>query len=76
MTAVSAREGEISEQALHPILVLGSVVISFTPNALEVEVGDETRSAVSGTRDDESVKVIFLDHAVEVDVAMSVSVVH
>lgn len=76
MTAVSAREGEISEQALHSILVLGSVVISFTPDTLEVEIGDETRSAVSRTRDDESVEIILLDHAVEVDVATSVSVVH
>jgi hypothetical protein len=73
VAAVSTGEGELLEEALHAFLVLRSVWVSFAPDALEVEVGNEARRTMAGTGDDKGIEVILLDHAVEMDVAVMVS---
>lgn len=69
MAAVSARERELLEESLHALLVLGDIGVSLTPDTFEVEVRDETRSTVAGTRNDKRIETVLLDHAVEVNVS-------
>jgi hypothetical protein len=73
VAAVSAREGEQLEEALHAFLVLRGVWVSLAPDALEVEVGDEAWCTMARAGDDKGIEVVLLDHAVEVDVAVVVS---
>jgi hypothetical protein len=73
VAAVSTGEGELLEEALHAFLVLRGVWVGLAPDALEVEVGNETRRSMAGTGDDKGIEVVLFDHAVEVDVAVMVS---
>lgn len=65
---MSAREGELLEEALKAFFVLGRVAIGLAPNTFQIEVRDQTWSSVAWTRDDKSIKIVLLDHAVEVNV--------
>ena len=64
----AAREGELGEQALHALLVLGDVRVHLAVGAFEVGVGDQAGSAVPGSGDVQHVQVVLLDHPVQVDV--------
>src|SRR5262245_39598834 len=64
----TARKGELGEETLHALLVLGDVWVDLAIGSLEVGVGDQTRPAVSGTGVVEHVKVMLLDYPVQMDV--------
>jgi hypothetical protein len=72
MTAVSTRERELLEEALQSFLVLWGVRVCLAPYTFQIEVGDEARSTVARSRNDESIEIVLLDHAVEVDVSETV----
>jgi hypothetical protein len=63
-----ARERELGEETLHPLLVLRDVRVDLAVCPFEVRVGDQAGPAVSGPGDVDHVEVMRLDHAVEVDV--------
>ena len=72
MTSMSARERKLLEEPLKALLVLGRVSIGLAPDTFQVEVGDQSRSTVTRTRNDKGIEVILLDHTVEVDVSAPV----
>jgi hypothetical protein len=69
MTSMSTGERELLEEALQSFLVLWGVWVRLAPYTFQIEVRDKTRSTVARSRDDKSIKVVLLDHAVEVDVS-------
>jgi hypothetical protein len=69
---MSARERELLEESLKTLLVLGCVTVGLTPDTFQVEVGDQAWSTVTRTRNDKGIKVVLLDHTVEVDVSATV----
>jgi hypothetical protein len=73
VAAMTTREGKLLEEALHAFLVLRGVWVGLAPDALEVEVGNEAGRSMAGTGDDKGIEVVLFDHAVEVDVAVVVS---
>src|SRR5689334_22755044 len=64
----AAGKRELSEQALHPLLVGGDVRINLAVSALEVGVCDETGPAMARAGDIYHVEVVLLDDPVEMDV--------
>src|SRR5689334_18129085 len=64
----AAGKRELSEQALHPLLVGGDVRINLAVSALEVGVCDQTRPAMARAGNVDHVEVMLLDDPVEVDV--------
>ena len=63
----TARERELLEELLHALLVAGNVRIDVRIAAVEIVVGNEEVSAVSGTRQKNQVEVIALYYAVQVN---------
>src|SRR5215813_7229805 len=47
----ATREGELGEEALHTLLVLGDVWVDFAIGSLEVSVSDEARPPMSRAGD-------------------------
>jgi hypothetical protein len=68
MARNAAGKRELSEQALHPLLVGGDVRIYLAVSALEISVCDQTGSAMSGTRDVDHVEVVLFDEPIQVNV--------
>src|ERR1700733_13170493 len=68
MARNSAGERELSEEPLHALHVLRDARIDFAVRALEIGIGDEPRSAVSGTGDVDHVEIELLDQPIEVRV--------
>ena len=64
----AAREGELGEQLLQPILILADVGIDLAVAALEIGVGHQRRAAMAGAGDVEHVEIVRFDHPVQVDV--------
>ena len=64
----AAREGELTEELSEALLVLGDVGVDLAVGALEVRVGDDARSSMSGPDDVDHVEVPGDDDAVEVGV--------
>jgi hypothetical protein len=64
----AARERELTEQTLHPVLVTSDMGIDLAVGPLEVRVRHDPRAAVSGTRDVDRVQVLTADHPVHVGV--------
>src|SRR5581483_9685874 len=59
---------ELPEEAAHAVLVLRDRRVQLAVAALEVGVGDETRAAVAGTRDEDRAQVALLHHPAQVRV--------
>src|ERR1700722_21032529 len=68
MARNSAGKRELGEKPLHPLHVLRNAWIDFAVSPLEIRIGDQPRSAVSGTGDVDHVEIVLLDEPVEVDV--------
>src|SRR5215831_17600926 len=68
VTRDATRKGELRKQPLHALLVLRDVWIHLTVGAFEVSVGDDARSPMPRTRDEQDVEVLLLNNAVEMDV--------
>lgn len=64
MARDSAREGELLEQALHPLGVVGDVGIDFAVRPFEPGIGYQPRSAVARAGDVDHAEVAFFDDAV------------
>ena len=63
-----AGKRELGEQPLQPGLVLAHVGIDLAVGALQVSIGDQCRTTVTGTGDVEHVEVALLDHPVQMHV--------
>jgi hypothetical protein len=69
---MSARERELLEESLKTLFVLRCVAVGLAPNTFQVEIGNQARSTVTGTRDHKGIEVVLLDHTIEVDVSATV----
>ena len=69
MAADASREGELLEEALETLNILTLVWVHLTVNSLQVEVRDQIWSTVAWPRYNESIKVVFLDQSVHVNVS-------
>jgi hypothetical protein len=56
------------EKPSDPVHGLGDVRVNFAVSALEIRVGDESRSTVSGARYVNDVQIVFPDQPVEMNV--------
>src|SRR5581483_6712931 len=68
MTGNAAWEGKLFEQSFQTGLVLTDVGIDFAVGAFQVSVANKSWSAVAGAGDINHVKVILLNHPVQVHV--------
>jgi hypothetical protein len=68
MTGDPARERELAKQPPQALLVVPDVRIDLGVGALEVDVGDEPRAAVTRACHVDDVELVALDDAVEVRV--------
>src|SRR5215469_14823308 len=68
MAGNAAREGELSEQALHTLFIKRNIWIDLAIGPLEVSVRDQTGTAVPGAGDVNHVEVVLLYHPVQVNV--------
>lgn len=64
----ATREGELPEQPVHALLVLGDVRVRLGVGAFEVGVGDEARSAMTWAGDEDARQCALADRPVEVGV--------
>ena len=72
MASVSARERELLEESLKTLFVFGCVTVGLTPNAFQIEVGDQSWSTVARTRNNKGIEIILFDHSVEVDITATI----
>src|ERR1700721_4675285 len=68
MARNSAGERKLREEPLHALHILRDAWINFAVCAFEIGVGDQPRSAVSGTGDVDHIEIVFLDQPIEVRV--------
>src|SRR3974390_1420829 len=68
MARNTAREGELSKQALHALFIKRNIRIDLAIRPLEVGVRDQTGTAMPGARDVDHVEIALLDHPVQVNV--------
>src|SRR5215471_10891487 len=68
MARNSAREGELSEQALHALFIKRNIRIDLAIGPLKVGVRDQTGTAMPGPRDVDHVEIALLDHPIQVNV--------
>ena len=68
VTGNAAGKGKLGEQFFHPRFVPGNVRIHLAVSALQIGVGHQTRSAMSGAGDINNAQVILFDNPVEVDI--------
>lgn len=73
MASVATWERELLEEVLHAFFGLRRIRVCLAPDSFKVEVGDQARSAVARSRNYKGIKVVLLDHAVEVDVPILLS---
>ena len=59
---------ELLEQPTQPVAVFGDVAVDLGVGALQIDVGDQGRRAMSRAGEKDDIQVIFLDQAVEVNV--------
>ncbi len=64
----AAGEGELLEQLLHALLVLGDVRVDLAVGPFELGVGHDARPAMAGADDVDHVQVAFFDDPVQVDI--------
>ena len=74
MASVATRERELLEEVLHAFFGLRRIRVCLAPDSFKVEVGDQARSAVARSRNYKGIKVVLLDHAVEVDISALVRI--
>ena len=68
VAADTARERELLEQTAQPFLVLGNIAVDLGIRALEIDIGEHRRRAVSRPREEDNVKVVLFYQAVEVHI--------
>ena len=68
MTRYTAGKRKLPEQLLEAGEVPADIGVDFAVGALQIGIGDHRRSAMSGTADEDGVKVSRTDHAVQVRV--------
>ena len=64
----AAGERELSEKALHALLVGRDVRINLAVGSLEISVGDQAGPAMPGAGNVEHVEVVFVDQPIQVNV--------
>ena len=62
-------EGELFEELLQPLNVLALARIHLAVSAFQEKVRDEAWSAMPWTGYHESVEIVLLDHAIEVNIS-------
>ena len=68
MARNAAREGELGEEPLQPVLVLRNVGVDLAVRPLEIGVRHQPRAAVAGPGDVDHVEIELFDHPVQMDV--------
>ena len=67
-TGDAAGKRELLEQSFQSGFILGDIRIHLAPGAFEINIADQGRTAMTGTRDIDDVQIVLLDYPVEVDV--------
>src|SRR5581483_7859277 len=68
MAGDASRCGELTEETTQAGLVLGNLWIDFRVTALEIDVRDQRRPAVSRSGQVDRVDVLFSDQSIEMDI--------
>ena len=68
MARNAAGEGELFKKPFHSPLVLRDIGIKLAVASLQIGIGHDRRSAVTGTGDEDHVKILLLDHAVQMHI--------
>src|SRR5579859_3941423 len=68
MTRDPTRKGELREEASETGLILRDIGVDLAVGALEVRIGNDARTTVSGAGDIDHAQIVFLDDPVQVHV--------
>jgi len=68
MAGNAAGKRELLEKLLHPGFILADIRINLAIGSFEVSIGNQRRTAVTGTGDVEHIQVVFLDDAVQMHI--------
>jgi len=64
----TARERKLGKQLFHPFLVFGDVGIKFAVRSFKVGIGNQSRTTMSRTGNENHVQIVFLDHTIHMDI--------
>ena len=67
MTSDTTGEGELLEELLHSLRILSLIWVDFRVDTFKVRLRNDTGGAVSRTRNEKYIQVVFLDETVHVN---------
>ena len=68
MAGDAAGKGELRKESFHALFILGNTRVHLAIGALQIDVGDNGRPAVSRARDIDHVQVMFLDGPIQMHI--------